>query len=394
MEKLRDKYSDDAIKQIFERRTEKAVLKEVSKETGIPRDYVGYTAKMALNPDGDIAAMLHHRLNLLGKARVRELLDNPEEVARLADLLGADPDDVTDAAEDIVDVVETELKVPGVLLKHIADPNAANMAMNQPPDYPALNAVASEMKVKFGWLAKIVDGLRPKENQGKYLEALLKADPIAQNELPNVAEFMLKAWAVDTGVSVDFLKQRCAAIHQAAELEKARLKAEADAKAKAKRKAKRKKKKAEEARKAKEAEEAKKAEQKSKQVFKPVALKQAQIPRDVEQRIFGQLLSTGHSEQKIWELANDLPGYKDLAVIAKDLNVSVQNVIDTAVFYFTSHTGTMLLAECFRQIPTDEVDLFRGGNLPEDRFNELVDQMAKMTGLAKNVVQSRFIGWA
>ncbi len=170
---------------------------------------------------------------MLGKPRVRELLDNPAEVDRLATNLGVTAKDVTDVAAGIVGDIEKEQKVPVALRKHINDPNAENMAANQAPDYPAIFAVATELGEDAKWVLEIVNSLRPNQNKDNYLVQLLEADAIAQGEMPNVAGFMVKDWAQRTGVAEDFIKQRLVEIHKANEAEKARLTAEAEAKAKA-----------------------------------------------------------------------------------------------------------------------------------------------------------------
>ena len=234
IEALKANYTDVELATIQANPTN-VVLNQAEQDTGVPADKVVAAIGMALHADGVTAALIWYRLQLLGKSRVRELISNPKEMARLAVNLRAKMSDVMAVATQIVGDVELELQVPVVLQKHLNDPNAANIALNEMPDYPTLNAVATELHVDVSWVADQVDALRPNANRGVLFEELLDADPIAQSELPNVAEFMLKTWAPQCGVTVDFLKQRCQAVHTAREAKKAeqaRLKAEADAKAK------------------------------------------------------------------------------------------------------------------------------------------------------------------
>jgi hypothetical protein len=389
MEALRDKFSDDQIQEIIDNADNKAIIKGVSGMTGIPREYVVYTANSALFPHGDVARMLLLRLELLGDARVRELLENPSEVDRLAKNLNVTAKDVTDVAAQIVGAVEKRLKVPVVLRKHLNDANAENMAANQAPDYPALEAVATELGEDFDWVIGIVNDLRPKQNKDNFLERLLAADAIAQGEMPNVAGYMVKDWAQRTGVTEDFIKQRLVEIHKANEAEKARLKAEAEAKAKAEAAAKAKAakrkgpKKKKQPAKGKGGAKAKQPEQAPKElVAKPAA---PGLPEDLTRGVFYALAALGLEDQAIWELVNDVPDFDDLKGIATDTFVSLQDVIQVAMYYFQKHKGTIQLIDTLKKWPEDMARQFAEGKAPESAYTKVMS----MVGLERDFIVER-----
>ena len=380
IEALKHEYGTTDLATIRDNPTDKALRKQVEQETGVPRDHVVQAATMALDTQGVTAALIWYRLDLLGKARVRELLSNPHEMARLAVNLGAKITDVIAVATKIVDVVELPAKVPVVLTKHLNDPNAANLACNEMPDYPTLFAVAAELNVKFEWLAKQVDKLRPANNRGNMIEQLLLADPLAIGELPNVAGYMLTKWANETGCSVDYLKQRCVAYHKMTVDEAARAKAKADADANAK-------KQAEEAAKARAAESGAKAGGAKAAVAEPA------VDADTKQRIGLELVKLNVDDDGMWELVNDVPECAQLQEVADDFSVKLDVVFAIAQQYFPHHKGTLTLDGCLGKMKEETVRGVLLGTLSPTQLTTLKDGMCKFTGLPLEFIMARLGDW-
>jgi hypothetical protein len=368
---LKQEYGTTDLAKIRDNPTDKALRKQVEQETGVPRDHVVQAATMALDAQGVTAALIWYRLDLLGRARVRELLSNPHEMARLAVNLGAKLTDVVAVATKIVEAVELKAKIPVVLSKHLNDPNAANLACNETPEYPTLFAVAKELKVKFEWLADQVDQLRPAKNRGNMLEQLLTADPIAMGELPDVADFMLKHWAGLTGCGVDHLKRGCVAYHKMLSDKAAKAKADADAK-----------KQAEEAAKARAAESG----------AKPAVAKAA-VDAETKKQIAQELVKLGVDDEEMWELINDVPECEQLQQVADDFSVKLDIVLAIAEEYFPIHRGALRLDGCLVKMKELTIRGLAAGTLSPSQLTMLKDGLCKATGLKPDFIMDRLDDW-
>ena len=370
IEALKHEYGTTDLATIRDNPTDKALRKQVEQETGVPRDHVVQAATMALDTQGVTAALIWYRLDLLGKARVRELLSNPHEMARLAVNLGAKITDVIAVATKIVDVVELPAKVPVVLTKHLNDPNAANLACNEMPDYPTLFAVAAELKVKFEWLAKQVDKLRPANNRGNMIEQLLLADPLAMGELPNVAGYMLTKWADETGCSVDYLKQRCVAYHK---MTVARRPGQGQG------------------RRGREREEAGRrgGEGEGGRVGKAggakAAVAEPAVDADTKQRIGLELVKLNVDDDGMWELVNDVPECAQLQEVADDFSVNLDVVFAIAQQYFPHHKGTLTLDGCLGKMKEETVRGVLLGTLSPTQLDDAEGRYVQVHGVAARV---------
>jgi hypothetical protein len=274
--------------------------------------------------------------------------------------------------------VELPLKVPGVLQKHLNDPNAANIALNEMPDYPAIEAVATELNVDFDWVVEQVDALRPKANRGIFVEELLKGDPLAESELPNIADYMLRGWATQCGVTVDFLKERCKAVHKKREAKKeeARLKAEAEAKAKA------------------AAEASAKARAAKGDAKPPEDKKKPAVDEDLKRQIGGQVVGLAADDDQMWQLINDVPDFAALRKVADTFHVDVTVVMDVAEQYFPHHTGGSLrLDDCLGKMKEEQVRGLHEGTLDPGIISKFEAGLVKATGLPLEFIKARIGPW-
>ena len=368
---LLDKYDEDYLEDVA-KNPDDDDLDRISRATGIPFDDVLAAVDGALCEDTD-EAVIWYRIRMLGKPRARELLDKPDELARLAANVGGDPDEVAEMVEGIVGEIEKEAKVPAVLLKYIKSANAANMAMNDDPEYKAMYAVAAEMKEDMAWVFRVVEALRPPQNQGHRFDQLLEADPAAQAQLPNVDPQVLADWSAKTGVSVKFLKTRCTRVHKANEKAKAKAKAEADARARAQADA------AAKANAAKQGEGAKPA----------TPTPESDRAQKVAMSVTMMLMQISTDHQRIWELVNDLPDCEKMQQIAHDHSISLEEVCDIAMRACPKHQGTMKLIDVVKKMPEKQARDFVDGKAPSDFY----DKMAVKVGLDREDMMEKVELW-
>ncbi len=235
VEALRAKHTDLELTALIAPRNE-PLLAHLAMQTNIPIEHLDEAIAATLHREGTAAALIAHRIALLGESRAREMLDNPRELGRLAGNLHVTTAELAGVAETLVRRTEQEAfvgKVRTGLRLRLGDDNAANLAANEAPDYPTLHTIASEMAIGLDRLLPVVEQLRPAANRGQRLEQLLAGNEYAQGDLPQVAAHLLEEWVARTGAAPGFLLARCAKVHEAGVFSRERRQAEATARAEA-----------------------------------------------------------------------------------------------------------------------------------------------------------------
>jgi hypothetical protein len=394
-----------------------------SQDAGVPEAHVVTAAKLALGDEKERAdLLLVQRLNVLGRKRVHELLDNPAELERLANLAGVDLAVVTKQATAFVGRVEIENKVPDLLLQHagITDvARAANEATNEAPGYKTLKLIARDLKKDLPWVRQQVELLRPTENRGHTLKRLLENDVYAQGDLPDVATVTLGQWAKATGADAAFLAERCRLIHKQKERVKAKKeKEEAErAKAKAEREAKMKsmleaaaaakaataaKAKAVPAKPVAEAddEKATAAVPTAPQQPKPAApmpgTRPARPAEDVDpgllRSVRAELSALLIEDNRVWEAINDFPDYGAATKVAKLVGAPLEDVLDAMEACRPDHPGKTRLLEAFRKLGT-ETALALASNKGDSDVAPISTMLNQQTGLGLGFIEDRLEEW-
>lgn len=378
-------YTIATIKNIATRLDDQSVLDDVEDDTGIPADHVPAVVRMITADGGARNGMIEYRLNQLGPARLRDMLKG-DEIARLAAMLGANANDVLAAATAIVGERERVAKVPVALLKHLNDPNAANLAINEAPDFKTLKAIATELGETVPWVTQEVGKLRPKANQSNTLQDLLAASPVVDRALPNVADSILSTWASVTGVPVAYLKARCAEIHKEREAKKA----EAARKAKEEKET-AERKKAEERAARRQAKEAKAEAAAKLRCGLPAA---PPLPAVVHNAVVDDFRKLSTDDQEIWRILNMTPELTEVRRIAQKNGASTAQAALAALAAFPRHKGRLLLDVALKlKVPPEQRRVLADGTMKPEHQDLILRGLEADTGLDPVFLRERIVAF-
>ena len=347
MRLLREKFTQAQIQQLIDEPGNSALRTQINNATGIPDEHLVAIAQLVMKPGQPEVLLLSRRLHELGQARVRELVDNPAEVAWLAAKLGVDP---AALAEQAADLLNEEARFTKLLVGHLPFPDAANRAVNQLPDYPVIKAIAAELGVAFDAVFEDIDRRRPRQHRRRFLRDLMASDPGAKGPPPLPADVVARL-AAAIGVPPDF------AARQLYEMAKA-------------------------------------------QVRQRRALRdKAATRKSLEPRRFGALAGLikaqpGVTGQDLWEMANDFPEFRRLAQLAKGWGQPVDDVRAVVLKKYCPQPDMTDLADVLRvHYDANTIAAFANKTLPPDGAAKMEQELVKRTGLPAGFVARKVAIW-
>jgi hypothetical protein len=346
---LRESFPPAQIQQLIDEPGNTALRTQVSNATGIPDEHLIAIAQLVIRPGQGELFLLSRRLHNLGQDRVRELVDNPAELAWLAAKLGVDP---AALAEQAAALLKEEARLAQLLLRHLPFPDAANRAVNQLPDHPVIEKIAAELGVAFEVIFDDIDRRRPRQHRHRFLRDLMASDPGAKGPPPLPAGVVARLAAV-VGVPPDFAARQIDEVAKAQARERRALRDKAAART-------------------------------------PLVPLRFGI-------LFGLIKSQippGVTGQDLWEMANDFPEFKRLAQLARVWRQPVDEVRTVVLEKYRPQPDVTDLANVLRvHYDPKTIAAFANKTLPADDATKMAQELVKRTGLPTNFVAQKTAVW-
>jgi hypothetical protein len=222
------------------------ILDDLEENQGIPPDVATGLAQQIFRATNITAQIyVQNRINELGEAGARLLIKDPYELRHLVQVSGATRKEVLAAIRVKLKAINEKEKVRAALLDQSDDPLAADMVVNELPEYPTVQAIATEVGMTWNEVFHVINEFRAPARQAIYLrdlmEAAIDSDTLGDLDAPDAS--IVADWAAQLGLPDAFIRDRLREVAKLLAAEEAKAQAEAKAQEEAKKKAMAKKKK-------------------------------------------------------------------------------------------------------------------------------------------------------